>query len=185
MLRGPLGEVAGEPHIWWGVSVEDRNYGLARIADLQAAPAAVPFLSVEPLLEDVGKLPLDGIAWVIVGGESGPGARPLKEDWVLSIREQCNGCGRRVLRCSIGSGSSGCRIGPAFMSSRFTSHLIGVYISFRLLGARPATARDHAPGGPACGSPRQTYIRQVRAKAWALGSICSRTPSAADPVLMT
>jgi protein gp37 len=47
------------------------------------------FLSVEPLLEDIGKLPLGGISWVIVGGESGPGARPMGEDWVLSIREQC------------------------------------------------------------------------------------------------
>ena len=58
--RGPLSEVAEEAHIWWGVSVEDRKYGLPRIADLQAAPAAVRFLSVEPLLEDVGKLPLEG-----------------------------------------------------------------------------------------------------------------------------
>lgn len=89
MLRGPLREVAGEPHIWWGVSVEDRKYGMPRIADLQAAPAAVRFLSIEPLLEDVGNLPLEGISWVIVGGESGPRARPMKEDWVVSIREQC------------------------------------------------------------------------------------------------
>jgi protein gp37 len=93
MLRGPLREAAGEPHIWWGVSVEDRKYGLPRIADLQAAPAAVRFLSVEPLLEDVGEIPLKGISWVIVGGESGPGARPMQEDWVLSIREQCNAAG--------------------------------------------------------------------------------------------
>ena len=56
---------------------------------MQNAPAAVRFLSVEPLLEDIGRLPLDGISWVIVGGESGPGARPMKEEWVLSIREQC------------------------------------------------------------------------------------------------
>jgi protein gp37 len=89
MLAGPLRDAAKEPHIWWGVSVEDRKYGLPRIADLQAAPAAVRFLSVEPLLEDLGKLPLKGISWVIVGGESGPGARPMKEQWVLSIREQC------------------------------------------------------------------------------------------------
>ncbi len=89
MLRGPLRHVADQAHIWWGVSVEDRKYGLPRIEDLQSAPAAVRFLSVEPLLEDVGKLPLDGISWVIVGGESGPGARPMNEDWVLSIREQC------------------------------------------------------------------------------------------------
>ena len=80
-------------HIWWGVSVEDRRYGLPRIADLQAAPAAVRFLSVEPLLEDLGRLPLCGISWVIVGGESGPGARPMKEEWVLSIREQCEAAG--------------------------------------------------------------------------------------------
>jgi len=66
-----------------------RKYGLPRIADLRVTPAAVRFLSVEPLLEDVGKLPLSGISWVIVGGESGPGARPMKEEWVLSIREQC------------------------------------------------------------------------------------------------
>jgi protein gp37 len=93
MLGGPLREVAGEPHIWWGVSVEDRKYGLPRISNLQATPAAVRFLSVEPLLEDVGKIPLEGISWVIVGGESGPGARPMKEDWVLSIREQCKAAG--------------------------------------------------------------------------------------------
>jgi len=88
-LCGPMREAATAAHIWWGVSVEDRKYGLPRIAHLQATPAAVRFLSVEPLLEDVGKLPLEGISWVIVGGESGPGARPMKEGWVLSIREQC------------------------------------------------------------------------------------------------
>jgi len=82
-----------EPHIWCGVSVEDRRYGLPRIADLQEDPAVIRFFSVEPLLEDIGKLPLEGISWVIVGGESGPGARPMKEDWVLSIREQCKAAG--------------------------------------------------------------------------------------------
>lgn len=89
LLCGPLRLAAEDAHIWWGVSVEDRKYGLPRIADLQGTPAAVRFLSVEPLLEDLGKLPLEGISWVIVGGESGPGARPMKEEWVLSIREQC------------------------------------------------------------------------------------------------
>jgi protein gp37 len=69
--------------------VEDRKHGIPRIADLQATDAAVRFLSVEPLLEDLGKLPLQGVSWVIVGGESGPGARPMKETWVLAIREQC------------------------------------------------------------------------------------------------
>ena len=93
ILSGPLSEIAKEPHIWWGVSVEDRKYGLPRVGHLQATPAAVRFLSVEPMLEDVGSLPLKGISWVIVGGESGPGARPMKEEWVLSVREQCKGAG--------------------------------------------------------------------------------------------
>ncbi len=89
LLRGPFRTAAKDAHIWWGVSVEDRKHGMPRISDLRDTPAAVRFLSVEPLLEDLGTLPLDGISWVIVGGESGPGARPMKEDWVLSIREQC------------------------------------------------------------------------------------------------
>lgn len=93
LLNGSLREAAAEKHIWWGVSVEDKKYGVPRIAELQATPAAVRFLSVEPLLEDVGILPLDGIAWVIVGGESGPGARPMKESWVISIQEQCKDAG--------------------------------------------------------------------------------------------
>jgi protein gp37 len=80
-------------HIWWGVSVEDRNYGLPRIKHLQQVPARVRFLSIEPLLEDLGEIDLSGISWVIVGGESGPGARPMKKEWVLSIREQCSAYG--------------------------------------------------------------------------------------------
>jgi protein gp37 len=89
LLCGALRQAATEGHIWWGVSVEDRKHGLPRVADLQDAPAQVRFLSVEPLLEDLGALPLDGISWVIVGGESGPGARPMREEWVVSLREQC------------------------------------------------------------------------------------------------
>jgi protein gp37 len=89
LLNSKLSFAAAQPHIWWGVSVEDRQYGVPRIADLQKARAGVRFLSVEPLLEDVGKLDLAGISWVIVGGESGPGARPMKKEWVVSVREQC------------------------------------------------------------------------------------------------
>ena len=89
LLRTKLTFVAGQPHVWWGVSVENRKHGLPRIAALQAAPARVRFLSVEPLLEDVGRLDLRGIAWVIVGGESGPGARPLHAEWVRDVRDQC------------------------------------------------------------------------------------------------
>jgi protein gp37 len=82
--------LAERDHIWLGVSVEDRKYGLPRIDELRRARAAVRFLSVEPLLEDLGRVDLDGIDWVIVGGESGPGARPMKEAWVLSLRDQCH-----------------------------------------------------------------------------------------------
>jgi protein gp37 len=89
LLRGRLEFAADQKHIWWGVSVEDRKYGLPRIDHLRESPARVRFLSVEPLLEDLGDLDLTGISWVIVGGESGPGARPIRKEWVLSIREQC------------------------------------------------------------------------------------------------
>jgi protein gp37 len=89
LLSGAFREVSSLPHIWWGVSVEDRRYGLPRIEHLQSAPARMRFLSVEPLLEDIGRLDLRGINWVIVGGESGHGARPMNPDWVRSIRDQC------------------------------------------------------------------------------------------------
>lgn len=74
---------------WLGVSVEDKKYGKPRIPDLQSIEARTRFLSIEPLLEDVGELLLDGIHWVIVGGESGAGARPMQKDWVTSIQKQC------------------------------------------------------------------------------------------------
>jgi protein gp37 len=77
------------PNVWEGVSVEDRKYGVPRIAVLRDTPAAVRFLSVEPLLEDLGTLDLRGIDQVIVGAESGRGARAMNEDWVRSIRDQC------------------------------------------------------------------------------------------------
>ena len=93
LLRSKLAFAAHEPHIWWGVSVEDRKYGLPRVAHLRDAPAAIRFLSVEPLLEDLGAFDLQGIAWVIVGGESGAGARPMQRDWVRSVRRQCRGAG--------------------------------------------------------------------------------------------
>jgi protein gp37 len=93
MLDTRLKFAANQHHIWWGVSVENRRDGLPRVAHLRAAPAAVRFLSVEPLLEDLGQINLRGIAWVIAGGESGPGARPMEEKWVLSIRDQCRRAG--------------------------------------------------------------------------------------------
>jgi protein gp37 len=89
MLQTKLLDAAAEPHIWWGVSVENRKHGLPRITHLRAAPAKIRFLSIEPLLEDLGQLNLDRIHWVIVGGESGHGARPMEREWVVNIRDQC------------------------------------------------------------------------------------------------
>ena len=89
MLQTTIARAAADPHIWWGVSVENRKHGLPRIDHLRAAPARVRFLSVEPLLEDLGEINLEGIHWLIVGGESGRGARPMQKEWVLSIRDQC------------------------------------------------------------------------------------------------
>ncbi|MDE3042351.1 MAG: DUF5131 family protein, partial [Nitrospirota bacterium] len=89
MLETKLKFAAALPHIWWGVSVENKKHGLQRIDHLQASPAKIRFLSIEPLLEDIGRFSLTGINWVIVGGESGAGARPMKKSWVLSIRDQC------------------------------------------------------------------------------------------------
>lgn len=80
-------------NIWWGVSVENKKHGLPRIEHLREAPAHVRFLSIEPLLEDIGELNLSGIHWVIVGGESGHGARPMKREWVDNILRQCRAQG--------------------------------------------------------------------------------------------
>jgi protein gp37 len=90
LLKGKLKSAAEQPHIWWGVSVEDRQHGLPRIDLLRDSPAQVRFLSIEPLLEHLGTIALQGINWVIVGGESGPGARPMDGDWVRDIRAQCH-----------------------------------------------------------------------------------------------
>jgi protein gp37 len=78
---------------WIGTSVEDREYGVPRISVLRKIAAKIRFLSIEPLLEDVGELNLAGISWVIVGGESGAKARPMHPDWVRSIRSQCEEAG--------------------------------------------------------------------------------------------
>jgi len=76
-------------HIWMGVSVETGKY-VHRIDDLRGTDAHVKFLSLEPLLEQIPNLNLERIDWVIVGGESGPGARPMAEDWVTNIQTQCH-----------------------------------------------------------------------------------------------
>lgn len=89
LVAGHHSDLKARSHIWLGVSVEDKRHGIPRIDQLRETPAAVRFLSIEPLLEDLGELDLSGIDWVIVGGESGPGARPMRKSWVRSIRRQC------------------------------------------------------------------------------------------------
>lgn len=90
------------PAIWLGVSVEDRKR-LVRVDHLRATPAAVRFLSCEPLLEDLGELDLTGISWVIVGGESGPGARQMLGSWADSILHQCRAAGVPFFMKQMGS----------------------------------------------------------------------------------
>jgi protein gp37 len=93
LLRGRLRFAAELENVWWGVSVENRKHGLPRIEHLRNIDCAVRFLSVEPLLEDIGEIELKGIDWVIVGGESGPGARKMKLEWVDKIHSQCSRAG--------------------------------------------------------------------------------------------
>jgi protein gp37 len=95
LLKTKLRFAAKQANIWWGVSVENKSYGLPRISHLRESAAAVKFLSVEPLIEDLGQFNLDGIDWMIVGGESGPGARQIDARWVRSLRRQCRDGGVR------------------------------------------------------------------------------------------
>ncbi|MDQ6988103.1 MAG: phage Gp37/Gp68 family protein, partial [Mariprofundaceae bacterium] len=78
---------------WLGVSVEDRKYGLPRIDELRKVEASIRFLSIEPLLENLGSINLTDIHWAIVGGESGPKARPMRPEWVKTVKEQCEESG--------------------------------------------------------------------------------------------
>jgi protein gp37 len=80
-------------NVWLGVSVENRKHGLPRIPVLRDLDAQVRFLSIEPLLEDLGRIDLTGVHWVIVGGESGSKARPMRPEWVASIKQQCDAAG--------------------------------------------------------------------------------------------
>lgn len=85
-------ELPWPEHVWMGTSVELKRY-YERIRTLQKIPAAVRFLSCEPLLGPLPRMPLKGIHWVIVGGESGPGARPMQGTWALQIKRQCDAKG--------------------------------------------------------------------------------------------
>lgn len=89
LLNTKLRFATSTQHIWWGVSVENKKHGLPRIGELRNTPASIKFLSIEPLLEDLGDIDFGGIDWVIVGGESGRGARKMDKSWVQGILRQC------------------------------------------------------------------------------------------------
>lgn len=86
-------DVVVPSNVWLGVSVENRQHGVPRIDMLRGIEASVRFLSIEPLLEDLGKIDLTGIHWAIVGGESSPEARPMKREWVDDVKRQCDDAG--------------------------------------------------------------------------------------------
>ena len=89
LLEGELRWMGALANVWFGVSVENRHHGLPRIDALRRTPAMVRFVSMEPLLEDLGDVDLTEIHWVIAGGESGPRARTVRTDWLLGIERQC------------------------------------------------------------------------------------------------
>ncbi len=91
-VRRRYGERMVPPHIWLGTSIEDRSR-MNRLNHLRQTPATVRFVSFEPLLGDIGPVDLKGIAWAIVGGESGPGARPMHPDWARALRDTCRNQG--------------------------------------------------------------------------------------------
>lgn len=91
-LQHHYGAGRGPSHIWCGVSIEDSR-AKTRVTHLRGCPAGVRFLSIEPLIGALGELDLSGIDWVIAGGESGPGARPMDADWVREVRDACDNQG--------------------------------------------------------------------------------------------
>ena len=125
LLQTKLEFAARLPHIWWGVSVEDRKHGLPRVRHLQAAPAGLRMLSVEPLLEDLGELDLHGIGWVILGGESGPGARPLDPAWVVAVRDLCRADGTSRSSSSNGEASARASQGDSSKAGLGTKSRLG------------------------------------------------------------
>lgn len=93
LLSGCLRWMGELPNVWYGVSVENRRHGLPRLAALRRTPAAVRFVSMEPLLEDLGAVDLTGIHWVIAGGESGPSARVMRREWIVDLERECRSQG--------------------------------------------------------------------------------------------
>ncbi len=95
LLGGPLRRFAGLPHVFWGVSCEDRAHGLQRLAALRRSGAARTMVSCEPLLEDLGAVDMAGVGWVIVGGESGQAGRirRMNPEWAAALRDRCGVAG--------------------------------------------------------------------------------------------
>jgi len=114
----------GYPNVWLGVTVEDRKHGLPRIDVLRKIPAVVRFLSIEPLLEDLGEIDLTEIHWVIIGGESGPGARPFDIQWAKSIIDQCSQFGAAPWMKQLGAKpvESGMQIKIIGQNGRLSGH---------------------------------------------------------------
>ncbi|MBK9263039.1 MAG: phage Gp37/Gp68 family protein [Polyangiaceae bacterium] len=137
--------------VWLGVSVEDRKYGGPRIDELRKVPARVRFLSIEPLLEDLGALDLSGIHWVIVGGESGHGARTCEAEWIRRIIEQCGEQRVPVFVKQGGGAFSDARNGIAGRSLRVAQEAQPL-ISLRL---------KHRKGGDLLELPEDLRVREV------------------------
>jgi protein gp37 len=97
----------GYPHVWLGVTVEDRTHGWPRVDVLRSIPAKVRFLSCEPLLEDVSGVNLSGIHWAICGGESGHHARPFTTDWARNLLAACRASGARYFFKQLGDKPTG------------------------------------------------------------------------------
>ena len=131
------------PHFWLGVSVENQET-LSRIDNLRKTPAAVRFLSCEPLLQDLGTIDLKGIHWVICGGESGHGARPMHPDWVRSIRNQCKDANIPFFFKQWGEylpyGTKTDVLMNQFGETDFSKHQRGNYIGFAKVGKKQAGA---------------------------------------------
>ena len=143
LLNSRLRDAADQPHIWWGVSVENRQHGLPRVDLLRDTPAQVRFLSIEPLLEDLGRINLRGMNWVIVGGESGPKARPMRPEWVRSIRDQCRAAG------------------VAFFFKQWggvRKKVAGRSLDGRTYDEFPERANAHAPAGSTRHSPQREPV---------------------------
>jgi protein gp37 len=141
-LREGYGAVL--PNVWLGVSVEDRRRA-NRIDVLRKVPAAVRFLSCEPLLEDLGELNLEGIHWVIVGGESGPGSRPCRLVWMRSIVGQCSAAG---VACFVK------QVGSAPMAQTYDS------FNGDVVGIEPWRGINHSKGGDPDEWPADLCVRE-------------------------